>query len=152
MAQATPDDHRRSAGELGARVDITVIAGPRGPTPRERLGAVPHHSAIACLLAATIAAAALVASGQLTARQQTAAFPPTTFRPSPVPPDMVLHPTYLRAIGPPAAGPPVSTYPVRCVSLLIALHDPRVLNAVFDRSVPCGRPRGPNTLIGIRAR
>lgn len=150
MARATPDDHRRPAGELGARVDITVIPGPRGPSPRERVARVPHRRAIGGLLAATVAATALVASAALTAPDQATTLLPTTVVPAPLPPNTVLHPTYLRAIGPPTAVRAAPTYPLRCVSLQIALHDPRFLNAAFDRSVPCGRPRGPNTLIGIR--
>jgi hypothetical protein len=30
-------------------------------------------------------------------------------------------------------------FPVRCVSLTIALHDPRFLRADFDRALPCER-------------
>jgi hypothetical protein len=30
-------------------------------------------------------------------------------------------------------------FPVRCVSVTIALHDPRFLRAAFDRALPCER-------------
>lgn len=42
-----------------------------------------------------------------------------------------------RMIG--AAGA-VAQFPVRCVSLTIALHDPRFMRPDFDRALPCERP------------
>lgn len=34
-------------------------------------------------------------------------------------------------------------FPVRCVSLTIALHDPRFLRVDFDRALPCERAGAP---------
>ena len=146
MARAWPDDHRRSVGDLGARVDIAVVPGPRGPALWERLAPVRNRRAIGRLAAATLAAGALLAGVSVTGRGGARRLLPTT-----VLPNTVLDPTYLRATGP-AAAPPASAHPPRCVSLLIALHDPRLMNAAFDRNVPCGHPRGPYTLIAIGAR
>lgn len=38
-------------------------------------------------------------------------------------------------------------YPLRCLSVAIALHDPRFARADFDRAVPCGRFTGSVTAI-----
>jgi hypothetical protein len=145
MARAWPDDHRRPVGDLDARVHITVVAGPRGPALWERLAAVRNRKAIACLAAATVAAGALVAGVSVTGRGGARRLLPTT-----VLPNTVLYPTYLRATAP-AKAPPASAYPLRCLSLLIALHDPSLMSAAFDQNLPCGHPRGPNTLIAIGA-
>jgi hypothetical protein len=95
------------------------------------------------LAAAIAAAGALVLSGSLTGGGEASRLLPTT-----VLPNTVLYPAYLRATGS-AAALPASAYPLRCLSLLIALHDPSLMNAAFDRNVPCGHPRGPYTLIAI---
>ena len=145
MASARPDDHRRGVGEFGARVDITIIPGPRGPTPGQRLTSMRRRSAVGWLAAAALAGGALVAGASLTSRGGASSRLPTT-----VLPNTVLYPTYLRGTGRFAVRPP-SGYPVRCLSLPIALHDPRFTNAAFDRNVPCGRARGPYTLIAVRA-
>ena len=156
MARVWPDDHRRPVGDLGARVDVTVVPGPRGPAPRERLALILHRRAIVGLAAATVAAGALVAGVSMTGGGGATRLLPTT-----VLPNTVLYPTYLRATGPTAvrhrgARPntrvPASAYPLRCLSLLIALHDPSLMNAAFDQNLPCGHPRGPYTLIAIGAR
>ena len=146
MARVWPDDHRRPVGDLGARVDVTVVPGPRGPAPRERLALILHRRAIVGLAAATVAAGALVAGISMTGGGGATILLPTT-----VLPNTVLYPTYLRATGP-AKAPPASAYPLRCLSLLIALHDPSLMNAAFDQNLPCGHPRGPYTLIAIGAR
>jgi hypothetical protein len=150
MAHAGPDDHRRPVSDLGARVDITVVPGPPGPALRERIALVRHGRAIRWVVAATVAAGALVAGISLTGGSGATRLLPTTVLPTTVLPNTVLYPTYLRATGPIAA-PPSSAYSVRCLSLLIALHDPRLAKAAFDRNVPCGHPRGPYTLLAIRA-
>lgn len=156
MARAWPDEHRRPVGDLGARVDVTVVPGARGPALWERLAPVRTRRAIVGLAAATVAAGALVAGVSVTGRGGARRLLPTT-----VLPNTVLYPTYLRATGPAAARPasarpasarPASAYPLRCLSVLIALHDPSLMNAVFDQNLPCGHPRGPYTLIAIRAR
>ncbi|HYB27217.1 MAG TPA: hypothetical protein VEF89_11430 [Solirubrobacteraceae bacterium] len=144
MALARPDDHRRPVGDLGAHTDITVVPGPRGHTLRERIVPARNRMATGWLAAATVAAGALVADVSLTGRGGATRLLPTT-----VPPNTVLYPTYLRATGP-AAAAPESAFPLRCLSLLIVLHDPSLMNAAFDRNVPCGHPRGPYTLIAIR--
>jgi hypothetical protein len=146
MARAWPDDHRRPVGELDARVNITVVPGPRGPTLRERMAPVPRRRAIGCLAAATVAAGALVAGISLTGRGGASNLLPTT-----VLPNTVLYPTYLRDRNP-TAPHRASAYPLRCLKLLIALHDPSLMNAAFDWNLPCGRARGPNTLIAVPAR
>jgi hypothetical protein len=145
MARAWPDDHRRPVDDLGARVEIAVVPGARGPTVWERIAPVRHRRALGCLVAATMAAGALVAGVSLTGRGGARRPLPTT-----VLPNTVLYPTYLRATGP-AKAPPASAYPLRCLSLLIALHDPSLMSAAFDQNLPCGHPRGPNTLIAIGA-
>ena len=145
MARAWRDDHRRPVGDLGARVDITVVPGPHGPSLSERIAPVRNWKAIGCLAAVTVAAGALVAGLSLTGRGGARRPLPST-----VLPNAVLYPTYLRATGP--ATPPASAHPRRCLSLVIALHDPSLVNAAFDRNVPCGRPRGPYTLIAVGAR
>jgi hypothetical protein len=145
MARAGPDDHGWPVGDLGARVDITVVAGPRRVNRRDAVGPARSRRAIWCLAAATLAAGALVAGLSLTGGGGATGRLPTT-----VLPNTVLYPTYLRAIGPPAA-PPASAYPLRCLSLLIALHDPSLMNAAFDQNLPCGHPRGPYTLIAVRS-
>lgn len=38
-------------------------------------------------------------------------------------------------------------YPLRCLSVAIALHDPRFARADFDHAVPCGRYAGDPTAI-----
>jgi hypothetical protein len=38
-------------------------------------------------------------------------------------------------------GGAVSDYPLGCVGIAIALHDPRFLRPGFDRTLPCGRQR-----------
>lgn len=151
MARARRDDHRRPIGDLDARVDITVVPGPRGPTLWERIARGRNRRAIACLAAATVAAGALVAGVSVTGRGGARRLLPTT-----VLPNTVLRPTYLRPTGPAAAPaasahPPASAYPLRCLSLLIAMHDPSLMNAAFDRNLPCGHPRGPYTLIAVGA-
>jgi hypothetical protein len=152
MARARRDDHRRSVGDLGARVDITVVPGPRGPTLWERIALVRNRRAIACLAAATVVAGALAAGVSVTGHGGARRLLPTT-----VLPNTVLRLTYLRPTGPAAAPtvsahPPASAYPLRCLSLLIAMHDPSLMSAAFDRNLPCGRPRGPYTLIAVGAR
>jgi hypothetical protein len=151
MARAWPDDHRRPVGELGARVDITVVPGPRGPALSARLARVRNRRAVVCLAAATVAAGALVAGLSATGRGGATRLLPTT-----VPPNTVLYPTYLRDTAPvtarPAVARPAAAYPLRCLSLLIALHDPSLMNAAFDQNLPCGDPHGPYTLIAIGAR
>jgi hypothetical protein len=151
MARAWPDDHRRPVGELGARVDITVVRGPRVPTVWERIALVRHRRAIACLAAATVAAGALVVGLSMTGRGGRSGLLPTT-----VLPNTVLRLTYLRPTGEDAVRatgrsvtPPASAYPLRCLSLLIAMHDPSLMSAAFDRNLPCGTPRGPYTLIAV---
>ena len=42
-------------------------------------------------------------------------------------------------------------YPLRCLSVAIALHDPRFARADFDHAVPCGRYTGFVTAIFRRA-
>jgi hypothetical protein len=42
-------------------------------------------------------------------------------------------------------------YPLRCLSVAIALHDPRFARADFDHAVPCGRYTGEVTAIFRRA-
>ncbi|MGO9892420.1 MAG: hypothetical protein ACLP0L_31615 [Solirubrobacteraceae bacterium] len=132
-------------------MDITVVPGPRGPAPSERLARVRHRRAIGCLAAATVAAGALVAGVSVTGGGGAKRLLPTT-----VLPNTVLHPTYLRDAAPVAARPasarPAAAYPLRCLSLLIALHDPSLMNAAFDQNLPCGDPHGPYTLIAIGAR
>jgi hypothetical protein len=145
MARAWRDDHRRPVGDLGARVDITVVPGPHGPTLRERIARVRNRKAIGCLAVATVAACALVAGVSVIGRGGARKLLPTT-----VLPNTVLYPTYLRPTGP-AAALPASAHPLRCLSLLIALHDPSLMSAAFDQNLPCGHPRGPNTLIAIGA-
>lgn len=142
MARAASDDHWRPVGDLGARVDITVIPGPRGATPRERITPVRNRRAIACLAAATVAAGALVAAVSLSGHGGATKLLPSKLLPTTVLPNTVLYPTYLRATGP-AAAPPASASPLRCLRLLIALHDPSLMNAAFDWNLPCGNPRGP---------
>ena len=153
VARAWPDDHRRPIGDLGARVDITVVRGPRGPTLWERIASVRHRRAIACLAAATLAAGALVVGLSMTGRGGPSRLLPTT-----VLPNTVLRLTYLRPTGEAAlrttgraATPPAAAYPLRCLSLLIAMHDPSLMSAAFDHNLPCGRPRGPYTLIAVGA-
>ena len=151
MARAWPDDDRRPVGELGARVDITVVRGPRGLTVGERFLLLRNRRVIGCLAAATVAAGALVAGLSLTGHGGGKGLLPTT-----VLPNTVLRLTYLRPTGP-AAAPPAAAYPqaaahpLRCLSLLIAMHDPSLMSAAFDRNLPCGRPRGPYTLIAVSA-
>ena len=128
MARAWPDDHRRPVGELGARVDITVVRGPRGPTLWERIAPLRTRRAIACLAAATVAVGALVASVSVPGHGGGRRLLPTT-----VLPNTVLRLTYLRPTGR-AAAPPASAYPLRCLSLLIAMHDPSLMSAAFDRN------------------
>jgi hypothetical protein len=41
-------------------------------------------------------------------------------------------------------------YPLRCVSVAIALHDPRFARPDFDRTLPCGRYRGYPAIDGGR--
>ena len=151
MARAGPDDHRRPFGDLGARVDVTVVPGPRGPTLRERVAPRGNRRAIGFLAAAALAAGALVAGISLTGRGGTTRLLPTTALPTTVLPNTVLYPTYLTPRGP-AAAPPAAAYPLRCLSLLIALHDPSLMNGAFDRKLPCGRARGPYTLVAIGLR
>jgi hypothetical protein len=145
MARTWPEDHRRPVGDLGARVDITVVPGPRGRSPRERIRPARRRRAIGCLAAVTVAAGGLVAGVSLSGHGVATNRLPTT-----VLPNTVLYPTYLRATGP-AAAPPASTSRPRCLSVLIALNDPSLVSTALDRNVPCGRPRGPYTLIAIRA-
>jgi hypothetical protein len=155
MARAGPDDHWRPVGDLGARVDITVIPGPRGGTLRDRTAPVRSQRAIVSLAAATLAAAALVAGISLTGRGGAARPLPTTALPTTVLPNTVLYPTYLTPRGPrtapSAVAPSAAAYPLRCLSLLIALHDPSLMNGAYDRNLPCGHARGPYTLIAILA-
>lgn len=91
---------------------------------------------IICLAVALVAAGALLAGVSLTGRGGA-----TTLLPTTVLPNTVLHPTYLRATGP-AAAPSTSAFPLRCLSLLIALHDPSLRNAAFDWNLPCGHALG----------
>ncbi len=88
---------------------------------------------IMCLAVALVAAGVLLAGVSLTGRGGA-----TTLLPTTVLPDTVLHPTYLRATGP-AAAPAAPAFPLRCLSLLIALHDPSLRNAGFDQTLPCDR-------------
>jgi hypothetical protein len=163
MARSEPDDHWWPVGDLGARVDITVVPGPRGPTLRERVGPVRNRAAIGCLAAAMLAAGAVLAGVSLSGRGGATRLLPTTALPTTVLPNTVLYPTYLRPTGPAAATPATAAtptaaatsaaaFPLRCLKLLIALHDPSLRNGAFDQNLPCGRPRGPNTLIAIRDR
>jgi hypothetical protein len=146
MARAGPDHDRRPVGDLGARVDIIEVAGRRAPTLWERLAPLRNRRATWGLAVALVAAAALVAGVSLTGRRGATERLPTT-----VLPNTVLYPTYLRATSPVAATPGYAT-PLRCLKLLIALHDPSLMNAAFVRNLPCGRARGPYTLIALPAR
>lgn len=57
-----------------------------------------------------------------------------------------------RARAPGAAGVAAAYgYPLRCLSVAIALHDPRFARADFDHAVPCGRYTGEVTAIFRRA-
>ena len=152
MPQTAGDKGGRAGQpEAPVRVEITVIPGPRGPTVRERVGTGRRRRAIGGAVAAALAAGALVAGVSQTGRGEAGA---TRRLPTTVLPNTVLYPTYLRYTGQMdlRRAPIVAlSYGIRCLSLLIALHDPSVMNAAFDRNVPCGHPRGPNTLIAIRA-
>jgi hypothetical protein len=143
MARAGPDDDRRPVGDLGARVDVTVVPGPRGATLRERFSPVQNRRTVACLAAALLAAGAVMTGFSLAGGGRATSLLPTT-----VLPNTVLYPTYLRPTGP-AADSSADAYPLRCLSLLIALRDPSLMNAAFDRNLPCGHPRGPYTLIAV---
>ena len=151
VARAWPDDHRRPDGELGARVDITVVPGPRGPTlGSESPGAAPEGDRVP---------GRGDLGGRCARRRRIDDWPWRRSRllPTTVLPNTVLRLTYLRPTGEAAphhgraATPPASAYPLRCLSLLIAMHDPSLMSAAFDRNLPCGRPRGPNTLIAVGA-
>ena len=148
MAPAGPDDHRQPVGDLGVRVDITVIPGPRGPTLWERIAPMRTRWAIGGVAAAAVATGALVASLSMSGRSVTG--PSGTQRlPTTVLPNTVLYPTYLRATG--RAAVDAAADPLRCLRLLIALHDPSLRNGAFARNLPCGHPRGPYTLIAVPA-
>lgn len=113
-----------------------------------------------CLVAAALAAGALMAGISLAGRGG----PPRSIPTTTLPPNTVLYPTYLTPRGPAAvapvaprspavahspAAPSAAAYPLRCLSLLIALHDPSLMNGAYDRNLPCGDARGPYTLIAI---
>lgn len=136
MARAGPDDQRQSLGGLGAQVDITIVPGPRSHARGERVAPLGNRITIVCLAVAIVAAGALLAGVSLTGRGAT-----TTLLPTTVLPNTVLHPTYLRATGSVAA-PSAPAFPLRCLSLLIALHDPSLRNAGFDGKLPCARSPG----------
>jgi hypothetical protein len=86
-----------------------VLAGPRGPTPRERIAELRHN-----LRAATLIALAAVAVAGFAAVAGLGAGGGTAHR----------------------AGAPA---PLRCLSLAIVLHDPRFARAAFDRTIACNR-------------
>jgi hypothetical protein len=136
MAKPAADDRSSLLGEPPAEVQITIIPGPRGRTLREQLA---HARVLKWLAgvrvplgrrvigAGVIAAAvvgALVLALALGGRGRA-----------------VSHAS-ARSRGGSVAVAPAAQYPVRCLSVAIALHDPRFARAGFDQTVPCGRHHG----------
>jgi hypothetical protein len=113
-------------------VRVTVTAGPgrpaRGPHRRRAIG-------LAGALAATIAAVVLAVA------PWHGDHPPANPRDA-----------RARARAPGPAGVAAAYgYPLKCLSVAIALHDPRFARADFDHAVPCGRYTGFITAIFRRA-
>jgi hypothetical protein len=123
------DTDRGSPASRPARVQVTVIPGPRGPTVSERLAVLrPGLNArtIACLVAVAVGAAAFLAI-DLTGGQS---------GPVKSPREQSSPAVGAATVAPAAAA---STYPLVCVSLTIALHDARFTRANFDRTIRCVR-------------
>jgi hypothetical protein len=124
MNRRAADDRPGLPGGPAVQVEVTVIGGPPGPTPRQRLAGVwarraARPIAFVAVLAATIAGFGAIASPA--GRQGTAP---------------------ARAIGPASA----VVYPLRCVSEAIALHDPRFARAAFERTIPSCPPHNGESL------
>jgi hypothetical protein len=113
-------------GDPPANVRVTVIAGPG------RTGRPPHWRrtiGFAGALATTIATV-LLAIGSFGGDRSHAV------------------PRNARARAPGPVGVAAAYgYPLRCLSVAIALHDPRFARADFDHAVPCGRYAGDVTAI-----
>ena len=113
-------------GDPPANVRVTVVAGPgRTWRPPRRRVTIGVGSALAATTAAVLLATAPWGGGH--AR-------------------MGLQDVRARAPGPVGVAAAYG-YPLRCLSVAIALHDPRFARADFDHIVPCGSYTGYTTAI-----
>ena len=125
MPDAGVESHWGLVGEPPVEVEVTVLTAPRRPTVWERVGHIPALRIFRVVLAVVIGAAATASvvvalttggPGQRTILEASSARQP-------------------RDVGAAAA----DGYPLRCLSVAIALHDPRFARSDFDRRLPCGR-------------
>ena len=132
MANSGANGDRGLLGEPPSGVRVTVLAGPRGPTLRHRIAAGHPDlrartitAVVAVVVAIAIAASAattFMGVGGRIGRDE----PRSRLRPAGV----------VRVV---AAS--IAAYPIGCLSVAIALHDPRFTRASFDRTLPCVRRR-----------
>jgi hypothetical protein len=104
------DDQRGLVGQQPSRVSVTVLKQPSGLTPKGFIFAVRRHAGPAAMLLLALAAVVSIAVATLTG-----------------------HGT----VSPPAQTRAASGFPLHCVSVAIALHDPRFIRADFDRTLRC---------------
>ncbi|MBV8217398.1 MAG: hypothetical protein JO325_02960 [Solirubrobacterales bacterium] len=96
---------------------MTVVAEPRDTAMRRRVIGRLAWLSVAVASVAGVATASVVGVDSLSGGRQ----------PGPA----------IRSHASGAA--PGSRYPLTCVSVAIALHDPRFMHASFDRTIPCAR-------------
>jgi hypothetical protein len=137
MPTRQADDHRGLLGGAPAKVRVTVLSGPRDPGIRTRVAntraqVVRTVTAIAVLaaVAAALVSAALVSVAWLGGRDGAAR----------------REDGQARAPGP-AGVAAAYGYPLQCLAVTIAPHDPGYARADFNHGVPCGRYTGDPTAI-----
>jgi hypothetical protein len=124
VRKSNTDADRRLGGASTANVQITVIAGPRGPTLSQRIAGVRWR--FRALVIATLVGVAIVIAA-------VAGITLTGGRTGPARGErrQVSSPSPVRVVA--------GAIPLGCVSIGVALHDPRFGRASFDRRFPCLR-------------
>jgi hypothetical protein len=136
MPGPATDADRRLGGAPPAHVEVTVIAGPRGPTLSQRIANVrPRVRGLAS--ASPVGFVRLVGLvglvGLAIVIGAVAGIPSTGGRTGPARGErrQVSSPSPVRVVS--------AAIPLGCVSFGVALHDPRFGRASFDRRFPCLR-------------
>jgi hypothetical protein len=124
MGRSGTNEVRDRRGDPAAEVQVTVVPGPRGRTIRKRFADarhLPKAGAIRGLAVAALAGFAAIAlvgtHSRIADRARTEFRAPAQARVAPAYRDPVF----------------------RCLSVAIALHDPRFTHAEFDRAIACGQ-------------
>lgn len=132
MPEPQADDPRRLLGDPPTDVQVTVVPGPRQFTVRTCLARIPAPGArlVIAIMVLGTAIAALAAHTLLGGQRESARSADSQ----------------TRAAGP-AGVAAAYGYPLSCLAVTIAPHDPRYARADYNRAVPCGRYGGYGTAI-----